>query len=66
MFTWEEVYEVRLRKGKSTRCDVVRKSDETVVAPNLKNKTVATELAQRLADEDRKAIESMLLGVDND
>ena len=66
MFTWEEVYEVRLGKGKSTRCDVVRKSDETVVAPNMKNRTIAIELAQKLADEDRKAIENMLLGVDND
>ena len=66
MFTWDEIYEVKLRKGCSTRCDVIRKKDQVIVAPNLKNEKVAIEHAKRLADEHRKVIEGWLLGGDSD
>jgi hypothetical protein len=62
MFTWDEIYEIKVRKGCSVRCDVIRKKDQTVVAPNLKNYKVAEALAKRLTDDHRRVIEGWLLG----
>lgn len=66
MFTWDEIYEVKLRDKCSTRCNVVRKSDGAVVATNMKNRAIAEKQAKKLADEHRKVIEGWLLGGEND
>ena len=64
MFTWDEIYKVELRKGCSTRCDVIRIKDGAIVAPNVKNRHMALDIAEKRAEEDRMVIEGWLLGND--
>lgn len=67
MFTWDEIYEIKPANDRATtRVSIVRKKDQVVVAPNLKNRRVAENLAERLADEHRKVIEEWLLGDEDD